>query len=127
MNNPITEFKDIYPIEHINISDSHSNIYYLIAIAITFILVTVIIKKFRKRKTDPNIKALKSLNLNSKVTKETLYKFTLLAKSSVKAEQKERLNKILKNLEPLKYKQNTPIIEQEIIDDIKRYISDATR
>ena len=127
MNSAITSFKDIYPIEKFTPSSSYSYIFYIAFALFIIALIFIIFKMRKKRQIDQNIKALKELDFSSNITKEKLYKFTILAKKTLNNELESRLNEILQEIEPYKYKKSSPKIEQKSIDKIKRYIEDATK
>ncbi len=123
MNN---QFQDIMPIEDITIDYSVYFIY--IGVFVFILLLAYLFKKFLFKKKEVqlsqkeiSINELKALDLDSD-SKEVLYRFTLLAKDCV--EDKERLDLVLKQIEPFKYKKENLGLDDKTKQLLKGYIDD---
>ncbi len=122
MNN-LNRLKDIYPLESLSKPIS-ANFTSTIILATIMIIITVVLVKLaiKKEKKIEEI-TLKDIDFSKDITKEKLYKFTKIAKKSVKTKkQKEQLEELLKSIEKFKYKKETPDIDKDTIENIKRYI-----
>ncbi len=107
---------DIEPI----ITNNFSIYIYLFLSLVVAILVTLLVLFFRyiKSKKVACKSPYESLDLTNP-TKELLYQFTVIAKEQNSTPKVEAL---LKELEPYKYRKNAKVIDKEIVAKIREFI-----
>lgn len=131
--NSIDKFQDIMPNEVIDIN-YFKYIFMAIFLILIFMAFVFFIKKIRIKKEialtkeQIAIKNLKNLDFNSMNSKQILYEFTIFAKEyqneKNNEKNKNKLNGILIEIEPLKYQKNKIILDDEIKKKLKEYIDD---
>jgi hypothetical protein len=124
------ELKDIKPnIEIVN-SGFVDTIFIVAVIVIVLLIFFFIYKLLRKNKKIDKRKAsvlyLKGLDFNMD-DKQLAYEFTKHGYITVEEHFYDEFIKILKQLEPFKYKQNIPKIDAELKEQIKDYIKVRVR
>ena len=122
------QFQDIMPLEDIAIDTNIYFIYiglFILAGLLIYLYTRFLFKKDTKTPNpyEQKIQKLKELDLDRTDTKQMLYEFTLLAKDTMK--EKERLNLILDQIEPLKYKKDEVILDKKLKDLLRGYIDDC--
>lgn len=115
-----------------NIYIQINHIFY-ICLFLTFILTIlflyIILKKFiyKKKplcKNEIILRKLKNLSFETKSTKELLYEFTILTKELKNNQIDQKLNSLLKKIEPFKYKKEDIVLNQELKKLLKEYINE---
>lgn len=133
--NSIDKFQDIMPNEVIDIN-YFKYIFMAIFLILIFMAFIFFIRKIRIKKEvsltkeQIAIKNLKNLDFNSVNSKQLLYDFTIFAKECQIEKDNEnnknnnKLNKILIEIEPLKYQKNKILLDAKIKKKLKEYIDD---
>lgn len=129
--NSIDKFQDIMPNEVIDIN-YFKYIFMAIFLILIFMAFIFFIRKIRIKKEvaltkeQIAIKNLKNLDFNSVNSKQLLYDFTIFAKEWQIENNKNnnKLNKILIEIEPLKYQKNKILLDAKIKKKLKEYIDD---
>ena len=125
----INNLQDIMPNEAIFI-DYYKYIYLTISFFFFFIVLILLIKKFNKKekivftKEQIAVKNLKNIDFNTLNQKQLLYDFTLFAKECQNEKIKEKLDEILKEIEPFKYQKDGIILDENIKKRLKEYIDE---
>lgn len=125
----INNLQDIMPNETIFI-DYYKYIYLTIFFFLFFIVLIFLIKRFNKKekivftKEQIAVKNLKNIDFNTPNQKQLLYDFTLFAKECQNEKTKEKLNDILKQLEPFKYQKDEIVLDENIKKILKEYVDE---
>ena len=125
----INNLQDIMPNEAIFI-DYYKYIYLTIFFFLFFIVLIFLIKRFNKKekivftKEQIAVKNLKNIDFNTPNQKQFLYDFTLFAKECQNEKTKEKLNDILKQLEPFKYQKDEIVLDENIKKILKEYVDE---
>lgn len=121
------QFQDIMPLEEIVID--YSSYFVYVGVSIFIVVLLYLSKKYLFKKKEIvlstkeiSIRDLKSLDFEGDDAKELLYRFTLLAKECV--EDIEKLDLLLKQIEPLKYKKENLVLDDKIKSLLKGYINE---
>ncbi len=120
----LTKFKDIQESLVVQIDFT----LYFIVISFTIIVFSFVLYLLRKKKivklTKQEIlfQKLKSIDFYNSDNKKIIYDFTIYGKLSLKDEDKNRFEEILKKLEPYKYIQENKKLNIEHINLMKQYI-----
>lgn len=123
------KFQDIMPNE-ILLIDFTKYIYVFICIFMFIFVFMILIKRFNKKekvvfsKEQIALKKLKNLDFNTPNQRQLLYDFTLLAKECQNEKTKEKLDDILKKIEPFKYQKDEIVLDENIKKILKEYIND---
>ena len=119
----LTSFKDIQESQVIQIDFS----VYFIVMTLCIIIFSIVLYFLRKKKTikltkeDIILQKLTNIDFNSSDTKKIIYNFTIYGKLSLKEEDKNSFEEILKKLEPYKYIQENKKLDTELINLMKQY------
>lgn len=128
MSSQLQQFNDIFPAEHIEPQSISIDLYYIVAtIIIVMIIIYFKVTKRVKKSDNTILEELKSLDFSSNITKDKLYKFTILAKKYTKNREDRELKSILELIYRYKYRKNSPKIDEKTLNLIKRYIKNASK
>jgi hypothetical protein len=120
----IEKLKDIKPNVIIPDNSLIMLLSFIFGLLIIAILLYLFFKKPKRRKKptleDIKLKELKVLDFSN--DKEVAYKFTTNAYLFLNDKNKDEYEKIVKRLEPYKYKKNTPPMPQELKNSIREFI-----
>ncbi len=95
----------------------------LLVVAILLVLLYLMLFKKKKRKLTKKelaLKALKSIDYTN--TKDAVYRFSVNAQKLIGSEDKEELEKLLKELEKYKYKKEVATLSSEDIEKMKKIV-----
>lgn len=122
-------FQDIMPNELLLI-DFTKYIYVFICIFMFFIVLFFIFRRVKKRekvvfsKEQIAFENLKKLDFETSNQKQLLYDFTIFAKECQSEMKKNRLDEILKKLEPFKYQKDEIVLDEKTKKILKEYIDE---
>lgn len=125
----INSLQDIMQNETVFI-DYYKYIYLTIFLLLFFISLVFLIKSFNKKekivftKKQIAIKNLKNLDFNTPKQKQFLYDFTIFAKECQDEKTKEKLDEILKQIEPFKYQKDEIVLDESIKKKLKEYVDE---
>jgi ATP-dependent Zn protease len=114
----LKQLKDIKP--NANIVDYKFYAFLIVSLLTAALILFLLFKFFKKKQNNPYLQKLK--NLNFKDSKKTAYEFTRYAKYFVNEENEAEYEKIVKSLNRYKYKPNVDDLENELINEIKRFV-----
>ena len=121
---------DIMP--YANIEINYLNYIWLLICIVVFVITLIyLIKKIpqkiqKKEDTifEMAVKNLRSLDIEKSDAKTVLYEFTKNAKQCTNQYNEKKLEIILKQIEPLKYQNNSIVLDKKIKEMLKGYIQD---
>ncbi len=123
------KFQDIMPNELLLI-DFVKYIYVFICIFVFFIVLFFIFRRVKKRekvilsKEQIALENLKKLDFETSNQKQLLYDFTIFAKERQSEMKKNRLDEILKKIEPFKYQKDEIVLDEKTKKMLKEYIDE---
>ena len=115
-----------------NIEINYLNYIWLLICIVVFVITLIyLIKKIpqkiqKKEDTifEMAVKNLRSLDIEKSDAKTVLYEFTKNAKQCTNQYNEKKLEIILKQIEPLKYQNNSIVLDKKIKEMLKGYIQD---
>ena len=116
----LKQLKDIKP--NAEIIDYQFYIFIALCVLAVLIIIFLVYKFLKRKKTNPYLIKLKNLNFDD--SKKTAYEFTEYAKYFLNEENKENYYEIVKELEKYKYKPVVDKMDKQTIEKIKKFIED---